>query len=72
MRERDSLRAFLETRGVQTFVFGEIPHPMLSADTCAIANGWSRENLCLPTHQSLTDDMVSAMIGAVKDWKRAA
>jgi perosamine synthetase len=72
VRERDSLRAFLETRGVQTFVFGEIPHPMLSADTCAIANGWSRENLCLPTHQSLTDDMVSAMIGAVKDWKRAA
>jgi dTDP-4-amino-4,6-dideoxygalactose transaminase len=72
VRERDSLRAFLETRGVETFVFGEIPHPLLSADTCAIANGWSRENLCLPTHQSLTDDMVSAMIGAVKDWKRAA
>lgn len=72
VRERESLRAFLETRGIQTFVFGEIPHPLLSADTCAIANGWSRENLCLPTHQRLTDDMVSAMIGAVKDWKRAA
>ena len=72
VRERVSLRAFLESRGVETFVFGEIPHPLLSADTCAIANGWSRENLCLPTHQSLTDDMVSAMIGAVKDWKRPA
>jgi dTDP-4-amino-4,6-dideoxygalactose transaminase len=68
VRERDSLRAFLETRGIETFVFGEIPHPLLNADTCAISNGWSRENLCLPTHQSLTDDMVSAMIGAVKDW----
>lgn len=71
LRERDSLRAFLETRGVQTFVFGEVPHPLLNADTCAISSRWSRENLCLPTHQSLSDDMVSAIIGAVKEWKQA-
>jgi perosamine synthetase len=71
VRERDSFRAFLAARGVETFVFGEIPHALLSADVCPIATKWSRQNVCLPTHQKLTDDMISAMIGAVRDCERA-
>lgn len=72
VKERDDLRAFLQSRGIEPFVFGEIPHPLLPADSCPIARKWSRENLCLPTHQSLTDEMVSAVITGVKDWRRVS
>ncbi|HWO89853.1 MAG TPA: DegT/DnrJ/EryC1/StrS family aminotransferase [Gemmatimonadales bacterium] len=71
VRQRNLVRARLSEASVECFVFGESPHDNLGSDQCAVASRWSRENLCLPVHQDLTDSMIEYMVRAVRSSLRA-
>ena len=73
-RRRDALQAHLAARGIETLIHYPVPIPRQDAfessshDHCPVAGQVCSELLSLPLYPSLTDDEVTRVAAAVKDF----
>ncbi|MBN1334530.1 MAG: aminotransferase class I/II-fold pyridoxal phosphate-dependent enzyme [Deltaproteobacteria bacterium] len=70
---RDALAAFLHTRGIETAIY--YPRPLSAQPALQpqpptpVADGWCREVLSLPCHESLSDRDVTRIAGSLAEFR---
>jgi dTDP-3-amino-3,4,6-trideoxy-alpha-D-glucose transaminase len=73
---RDALQAALAARGVETLIHYPVPLPEQAAFAafgprrCPVAAGAARQLVSLPLHPRLTDDDVTRVAAAVRDFQK--
>ena len=68
VRDRNGLERYLRARGIETFVFGRIPHCTLVQEEYPDATYLAGHVLGLPIHQDLDEDDMQFIAEAVQRW----